>query len=405
MVAQKYSTSTKKFKDPRMDFHQSLPTNGMLESNSSPGWEDIFLCYPIFDNICTHLDPNEILLLRATTKQLSPLFESLFKTQWNVNLQLKRFIEDPITFRSKLATYNALISGSFALQFFERRFWQESDLDIYVNGSDDSESHDRLDEYLVNSEGYKLQPAKEDEGNDLHAYAGHLSDILEVKTYLKMGLTEEKPLQIQLILTTDTPWNAIINGFNHTVVVNVISWNLAYSFFPRSNFIDRTTYELKGTGNLYSIPNGNLENTIAKYEHRGWRWETAMAYGEWRRLRSLKSSSSLNEIEDYSKIWTITLDTDGINDEIPLIECKPSVDKEADRGLDDELRKAETEQAEVEQHIIDELEVFIAELERDAREHADLDQYLEKAERSEGVEDGWIEFGLCLRGEAKSLVG
>ncbi|KAF7888745.1 uncharacterized protein EAF02_003286 [Botrytis sinoallii] len=320
MFAQKYSTSTKKFKDPRMHFHQSLPTNGMLESNSSSGWEDIFLCYPIFDNICTHLDPNEILLLRATTKQLSLL-----------------------------------------------RFWQESDLDIYVNGSDDLESHDRLDEYLVNIEGYKLQAAKEDEGNDLHAYAGHLSDILEVKTYLKMGLTEEKPLQIQLILTTDTPWNAIINGFNHTVVVNVISWNFAYSFFPRSNFIDRTTYELKGTGNLYSIPNGNLENTIAKYEHRGWRWETAMAYGEWRRLRSLKSSSSLNEIEDYSKIWTIILDTDGINDEEPLIECQPSVDKEADRGLDDELRKAETEQAEVEQHIIDELEVFIAELERAAK--------------------------------------
>lgn len=152
----------------------------MPESKSSSSWEDMFLCYPIFDNICTHLNPNEILLLRATTKQLSPLFESLFKTQWNINRQLKRFIEDPITFRSKLARYNALISGSFALQFFERRFWKESDLDIYVNGSDDSGSHDRLDEYLVNSEGYKLQAAKEDEGNDLHAYAGHLSDILEV---------------------------------------------------------------------------------------------------------------------------------------------------------------------------------------------------------------------------------
>ncbi|TGO46064.1 hypothetical protein BCON_0347g00110 [Botryotinia convoluta] len=377
----------------------------MPESNSSSGWEDIFLCYPIFDNICTHLDPNEILLLRATTKQLSPLFESLFKTQWSINRQLKRFVENPIRFRSKLAAHDALISGSFALQFFERRFWQDSDLDIYVNGSDESGSLNRLGEYLVNNEGYKLQAAKEDEGNDLHAYAGHLSDILEVKTYLKINLTEEKPLQIQLIFTTDTPWEAIVIGFNHTVVMNVISWNLAYSFFPRSNFIDRITYELKGTGNPYSIPNGNLEDTIEKYKRRGWRWERAMAYGEWRRLRSLKSSSSLNEIDDYSKIWTIAVDTNGINDEERLIGCKPSVNEEADRVLEDGLRRAETEQAEVEQHIIDELEVFIAELERAAREHAGLDQYLEEAERLGRIENGWIEFGLCLEDEAKSLVG
>ncbi|KAF7902235.1 hypothetical protein EAF00_002138 [Botryotinia globosa] len=376
----------------------------MPESNLSSTWEDIFLCYPIFDNICTHLDPNEILLLRATTKQLSPLFESLFKTQWNINRQLKRFIEDPITFRSKLATYNAVISGSFALQFFERRFWKESDLDIYVNGSDDSGSHDQLDEHLVNSEGYNLQAAKEDEDNDLHAYAGHLSDILEVKTYLKTNLTEERPLQIQLIFTTDTPWKAIINGFNHTVVMNVISWNLAYSIFPHSNFIERTTYELKGTGNPYSIPNGNLEDTIEKYKRRGWGWERAMTYGERRRLRSLESSSSLNEIEDHSEIWTIALDTNGINNEESLIGCKQTVSKKADRVLEDELRRAEIEQAEVDQHIIDELEVFIAEIESSEREHANLDQYLEEVDMLGRVKNGWIEFGLCLEDEAKSSV-
>lgn len=186
--------------------------------------------------------------------------------------------------------------------------------------------------------------------------------------------------------------------------MNVISWNLAYSFFPRSNFIDRTTYELKGTGNPYSIPNGNLEDTIEKYKRRGWGWERVMSYGERRRLRSLESCSSLNEIGDHSEIWTIALDTNGINKEEPLMGGQPSVDKKADRILEIELRRAEIEQAELDQHIIDELEVFITEIERSEREYADLDQHLEEAERLGGAKNGWIEFGSCLEDEAKSLV-
>jgi hypothetical protein len=54
---------------------------------------------------------------------------------------------------------DALISGSFALQFFDRVVWSESDLDIYVQHSRltaQSEESDALAQYLVSVEGYAL---------------------------------------------------------------------------------------------------------------------------------------------------------------------------------------------------------------------------------------------------------
>lgn len=136
----------------------------MMDSNISLGWKDIFLCYPIFDNICAHLDPHDLLFLRSTTKQLSPSFETLFKTQWNINRLLLRFVGDPVKFRSQLSKHDALISGSFALQFFERRIWQDSDLDIYADGSNDLRGPDSIGDYLVASEGYKLKSVKTGKG-------------------------------------------------------------------------------------------------------------------------------------------------------------------------------------------------------------------------------------------------
>lgn len=51
-----------------------------------------------------------------------------------------------------MARTNALISGSFALQFFDRVHWPASDLDINVR-----QGSDILESYLCRIEGYTLQ--------------------------------------------------------------------------------------------------------------------------------------------------------------------------------------------------------------------------------------------------------
>jgi hypothetical protein len=53
---------------------------------------------------------------------------------------------------------NALVSGSFALQLFERVYWEESDLDIFVKY--DSEA-DSMGKYLVDVESYTLVKTNE----------------------------------------------------------------------------------------------------------------------------------------------------------------------------------------------------------------------------------------------------
>lgn len=152
----------------------------MSGSNRHLDWKDIFLCYPIFDNICAYLDPNDILFFRLTTKQLSSSFDSLFKTQWNINRQLTRFVKDPVGFRSKLAEHDALMSGSFALQFFERRSWLDSNLDIYVQNANNFRNPEQIGKYLVNHEGCRLQWSKTEANGGLINHVGQLKYISQV---------------------------------------------------------------------------------------------------------------------------------------------------------------------------------------------------------------------------------
>ncbi|RAL60990.1 hypothetical protein DID88_010086 [Monilinia fructigena] len=282
----------------------------MSESIQSLGWEDIFLCYPIFDNICAHLDPQDILFLQLATKKLSPSFESLFNTQWNINRQLTRFVNDPVNFRSKLAKHDALISGSFALQFFERRFWHDSDLDIYVDGSNELRSPDPIGEYLVEREGYKLRSTKTEEDSDsiVHGYANRIEHISQIKTYHRRCSGKKMPNQIQIIYTMNTPLQAIVAGFHHTLVMNFISWDFAYSLFPDLNFIKKTAYEINGDN--INAESGDDHDPQTKYTRRGWNFEKAAVRGDTKNLHSLQLGGRRRIGDSYT--WSIALGTNGV---------------------------------------------------------------------------------------------
>ncbi len=108
--------------------------------------------YPIGTRICWLLPIVDIINLTKTCKAFSKLYRSLISSQWNVEWRLARFVSDVTSFRCQMARTNALISGSFALQFFDRVCWPASDLDINIRqGSDTFES------YLCRVEGYTLQ--------------------------------------------------------------------------------------------------------------------------------------------------------------------------------------------------------------------------------------------------------
>ena len=104
---------------------------------------------PIRDGVLRYLDTKDVLRLCSTSTKLR---QHILPVEWNINARLRRFLKDPIAFRNQLGRSDALISGSFALQFFERVIWQESDLDIVV---EEGTGADKLAEYLIRVEGYE----------------------------------------------------------------------------------------------------------------------------------------------------------------------------------------------------------------------------------------------------------
>lgn len=62
-------------------------------------------------------------------------------------------MRDPIRLRSLLGKHDALISGSFVIQFFDGVLWKESDLDVYM---EDGMSAKAFNHHLIEVEGYKL---------------------------------------------------------------------------------------------------------------------------------------------------------------------------------------------------------------------------------------------------------
>lgn len=101
------------------------------------------------------------------------LYRSLIPTQWDVDRVLNRFVRDPAGLRSQMGRCDALISGSAALQFFERVTWKESDLDIFVEAGAGAE---RLSDHLCQTEGYRATSKKIVTEEDIYA----MQDLVEV---------------------------------------------------------------------------------------------------------------------------------------------------------------------------------------------------------------------------------
>ena len=87
---------------------------------------------------------------------------------------LKRFVHDASSLRSQMGKYDALIDGSFAIQFFERLTWPDSDLDFFVEQGRGFESFCK---YLVEAEGYQLVRTTQE---DPHQYDYAMYDLMEV---------------------------------------------------------------------------------------------------------------------------------------------------------------------------------------------------------------------------------
>jgi hypothetical protein len=110
---------------------------------------------PVFDSIFRDLGPGDLVRVGRTCRRARDAVIIFSQSAYNINRHLSRFFADPVGFRSLQARTATLISGSNALQFLDRTFYPESDLDLYVHPGHARE----VGEWLLKKEGYTFAPS------------------------------------------------------------------------------------------------------------------------------------------------------------------------------------------------------------------------------------------------------
>ncbi|KAI3336855.1 hypothetical protein HD806DRAFT_474993 [Xylariaceae sp. AK1471] len=234
--------------------------------------------YPIQTCIFRNLDMKSILNLCQTSRHMRTDIRAYL---WDIDEKLERFFVNPRAFRTELGRADALIAGSFALQFFANKFWPESDLDISLR---EGGNVNRFGQYLVEAEGYELATTHEINTFDYHEpltgeriRGSQPLLISRVLTYIKprdggdSSLSTGEKCKVQLIATYGQPVRAILNRYYTSCIVNFISWNKAYCIFPRATLLFHETVSLMEPVDR----NVELHN---KYSRRGWRLRTSPAF-------------------------------------------------------------------------------------------------------------------------------
>lgn len=243
--------------------------------------QEIFSTAPIYDLILCDLSPRTLVWLSRTCRRAHEAVTRFVGRAYNINRHLSRYFPDPLAFRSLQARTGLVISGSNALQFLDRSFYPESDLDLYAHPGHVYEALEWLE-----SVGYKFQPTSwqyqdwhDDVSTDWDGTERRIdrhgqmtinlepnmvySDVAGVYTFTRPAAmdTETVMLKVQIIATKCNPIQTITQ-FHSTCVMNIITFDAAYSFYPVTTFEERMAIQ---------IPGSNRLDAVAKYVQRGWR--------------------------------------------------------------------------------------------------------------------------------------
>ncbi|KII94494.1 hypothetical protein PLICRDRAFT_169248 [Plicaturopsis crispa FD-325 SS-3] len=287
---------------------QSTPENfyHMLLSNPS-----------ISDKVFSALSPASLVRFSRTSTRARRAVQSYSRIAYSIDRHLTRFFPHPRVFRALQARTGTLISGSNALQFLDRTFYADSDLDLYVEGRHASE----VGEWLGGS-GWRFEPSAKQSGTFEESLKVRLegedplpeeADFLPQSNpgwYFMRGVgmvfnftKPEVPgvseaLKIQLITATLTPMEIILQ-FHSTCVMNIISFENAYSLYPKATFEERRALIVATAG-------PKQEAGRKKYADRGWKMLEKIPPD----VRYPNSSFRLGDrwLGD-SQTWTLPLDT------------------------------------------------------------------------------------------------
>ncbi|KAH7924257.1 hypothetical protein BV22DRAFT_1035321 [Leucogyrophana mollusca] len=290
--------------------------------NRADRFDEVFSRAPVYDLIFSSLEQQCMIRTSQTCHLVSGAVQEYSRRAFSINRHLSRFFADPLGFRSLQARTGTLISGSNALQFFDRTFYPRSDLDIYVHPGHVRE----VMEWLAEMEGYEFIPTNKQPGDfrrlapdnwdgtqrptvvradndpaDMEPYV--MKGVKTVFTFVKVtGLIvegEEELLVVQVMESKVNPLEAVLN-FHLSCVMNVIAFDAAYSLYPKATFNERLALKTREPGE------GEHALAMAKYTTRGWTLVSKV-----KPTNKLFMPYSVRTVGD-SSTWTIPLDVTGV---------------------------------------------------------------------------------------------
>lgn len=256
---------------------------------SRPTFLDIFdeCQYPVFATICELIPVDSIVALSQTCKPLSNLYKRIQPTQWNIDRRLGEYFKEPSQVRSLMGECDALISGRFAVEFFERTKFPQRLLEIYVEMS----KAERFVTHLVEVENYLRKMPIEQSSIPIPNGVSEFSHYERESS----GPGSNKQI-IKITITRVAPVVAIINlGRHSTICLNIISWNKGYAIFPKSSFISHK-------GFLAHVLDGKVKNEYSGY---GWRTQDVQWVEDERRDKSFSPERRVGDKHS----WMIAFDT------------------------------------------------------------------------------------------------
>lgn len=241
---------------------------------SSSRVKRVFSNAPIYDLIFRDLSPRTLLWLSRTCHMIHAAVTHFFRRAYNINQHLSRYFPDPLSFRSLQARTGLIISGSNALQFLDRTFYRESDLDIYSHAGHVYEVLEWIESF-----GYYFEPHKYQE-KDWHdqvspdwdgtmprmprvplqaqdeARLSRYSNIAEVYTFKRLVVMdgEQVELQVQVIEAVNNPIDTIMRY--HSSASNLTIPFLYMHFDVLGSSLRHEYYHLRCS--VFILPNRNI---------------------------------------------------------------------------------------------------------------------------------------------------
>jgi hypothetical protein len=198
-------------------------------------WVELFnpeTYYPVLEMLSSYLTIADFLVLCQVCKRLDGLKDCILRRISSVNVRLRDFVNDPIMFRSQLGNCGALISGSFALNFFELSRSKVLYLDVFVK---DGPNADQFTNYMRQNERYQ---------NDN-------PDAETVKSYLLRGPSPTVPLTLSRF--QDMTSTVAVHGQAQSFALLEQAGRLLKIFLlPRKQQPASTSS--RGTGHIRSFP-------------------------------------------------------------------------------------------------------------------------------------------------------